>query len=756
MAVAPLIKPIQTKKGMFYTFQSSLEDLTLTFNNNTNKFRFSKFALLRLPEIGIPTTLATDNRVQFSALGETPLETGLSTNQNINLALSFQNYALNFESLLISQTAYQREKKLNVSERVFWKWIKELGAIRWRPAVVGQNGEVISTLPTGEKRWAEDFFDSTSSTYDYKARVVQYIGDIDVVNSVRNKDNSYSELYIHVPTNVGNSPTVLFNSKPDVNYHPSMIINNTPSDPLDNEFLNGRHWTESHPYAGMNLTAFYDLDDGLVEQKQTDTLNTVVDWGTISPSYWWGAHSTVNAYYTDQAAYFGGLYESVVPSMPKNQKIHKSYTDGNANTRTVEYLRSTLDGILVDFELSNYQIASENPNIKTLAQLNDSVNNHDFDFNAILIYYDIFDPIPPANSSEPAVVTNLYGIYFLNKVEQTGIDFAIPMITKEKPDVINRTNGNAFAHKINMKFDTSIEDVAVEKSINDYSTFGLDLFLDVLTELRRIQTTLNDKLAELENLSADLANANKSLYSTSGLDALAKQDLLFDQELTNITDRVILLENAVFAQNTILSSGGSVMQLLTSINQQLSDLYDNRTSILMDYNLAPFKNGYGISLDKSVPGQMTILNSAQMYSKTSQINLASTTNTIANICTLDLGVSNTYTKHYKPISNTNLNPSPMSLITDLEIRINDSINKWKLGQVVKFVIDTQIICNDFTINIKTDATNLTNQVAPYSRIITTLSNSDFPENYGRTGRPIIEITCTDSVNLTFQVDKIIR
>ena len=123
MAIAPLIKPIQTQKGMFYTFQSSLEDLTLTFNN-TNKFKFSKFALLRIPEIGIPTSLATDNHTQFLALGESPLLEGLSANQNINLALSFQNYALNFESLLISQTAYQREQKLNVSERVFFKWLK--------------------------------------------------------------------------------------------------------------------------------------------------------------------------------------------------------------------------------------------------------------------------------------------------------------------------------------------------------------------------------------------------------------------------------------------------------------------------------------------------------------------------------------------------------------------------------------------------------------------------------------------------------
>ena len=28
MAVAPIIKPITTRKGIFYTFQSSLEDLT--------------------------------------------------------------------------------------------------------------------------------------------------------------------------------------------------------------------------------------------------------------------------------------------------------------------------------------------------------------------------------------------------------------------------------------------------------------------------------------------------------------------------------------------------------------------------------------------------------------------------------------------------------------------------------------------------------------------------------------------------------
>jgi len=199
------------------------------------------------------------------------------------------------------------------------------------------------------------------------------------------------------------------------------------------------------------------------------------------------------------------------------------------------------------------------------------------------------------------------------------------------------------------------------------------------------------------------------------------------------------------------------MTLISSLNQQLDDLYNNRTSILMSYNLAPFKNGMGISLDKNISGQMTIHNIAQAYSKLDQINLASPTYTVSNICTLDLGVYNTYAKHYKPISSTNLNPSPWSLSSDLEIRINDSVNKWKTGQVFKLVIDTQIIPgNDYTVYIKTDANNITNQSAAYGRIITTLNVADFPENFGRTGRPIIEITCTDSVNLIFQVDKIIR
>ena len=92
-----------------------------------------------------------------------------------------------------------------------------------------------------------------------------------------------------------------------------------------------------------------------------------------------------------------------------------------------------------------------------------------------------------------------------------------------------------------------------------------------------------------------------------------------------------------------------------------------------------------------------------------------------------------------------------------EIRINDTTYGWKKGKKFRLVIDTAINPNtSYYFTIKTDANNALNQTSAYSKVITTLTQADFLTTYGRTQRPIIEITCTDPVNFTFEVDKIIR
>jgi hypothetical protein len=113
---------------------------------------------LRIPQIGEPDSLATDNKIQFAAPGETPLIEGLNPDNNVNLAESFQNYALNLESLLLSRPAYKKNERLTVSERVFWKWLKELGAIRFQDANALEKNSVnlpIDPIEHSEYRFVE-------------------------------------------------------------------------------------------------------------------------------------------------------------------------------------------------------------------------------------------------------------------------------------------------------------------------------------------------------------------------------------------------------------------------------------------------------------------------------------------------------------------------------------------------------------------------------------------------------------------------
>ena len=505
-----------------------------------------------------------------------------------------------------------------------------------------------------------------------------------------------------------------------------MLIVNTPADPLNVEYLNGRKYNETHPATsfGMDLRAYYDLDSGELDQYLSQTL-------TETPStagYWWGANTTNNAYHTDQAEYYGARSgtDTDPTSAPIKHRIFKENTD---ESTSVEYIRSTLDGVTIDFTLEDYLIAYQNSNIKSFAQLNDSANNYEFGFNAILIYYDVFDPSTGNNTA-----TNLYGIYFLNKVEQSGINFQIPLITKEKPNAITKTNGNAFAFKVNLKFDTSIEDVTVERSVNDHTTFGLDLFLDVLTEFRELQTKYNDKITELNNLAIDVDAAKQALVNTSAL--------------TQLSTRVSQLEVTVAAATSAFNEANSIMAQIADLNTQIDDLYNNRTSLLLNYNLEAFREGYGISMDKRTPGYLTLSTNSQNYSSTTQVDLSNPAVNVGNTVTLDLGQSGTYVKHQKS--------STWTLTSNQQIIIRDRSFKWKKGQTFRLVIDTSVDPDLYNITIKTDYDNSLNGPSQYSKTIAILTGADFPNTNGRTKRPIIEITCTDPVNFTFEVDKILR
>ena len=697
MAVTPLLKPIQNKKGILYTFQSALEDIDLKVANGENNVRYSKFALLRIPEFGTPDSLEFDNKFQFLAQGESTILKGVNTDQNINLAQSFQSYALNMEALLIGRPQYMRDAERTVSERVFWKWLKEAGGIRFRDAnAIEKNQDLLGT----DKRFVEE--STSTSTYN---RVVQYIGDIDVVNSIKSPENSYTEIYIHIPTNVGSTTHVLFESIKDDNYYPNMTVANNAKNPLDIEYLSGRHYFETHPF-GLSVKAYYDLDDASVYSEISEEFG-----GTPVAGNWFN-QTINNAYYTDNI----------------NGEFNVADTDWitkQDGAITVNYARTSLDGISLDFNLDNYKLAAENPSIKVFSQFNDYIANKDFQYNAILIYYDTFDANNlNADGNPNSFTTNLYGVMFLDKIEQSGLEFQIPFITKYKPDPLNKTNGNSFSYKMNLKLDTSVENVLVEKSINDYSTFSMDLFTDVLTEFKRIQTRLNDKLLEIEKLTQDV----------SGLTDL----MINSEDINELNLRISNLETSVTENQAIFNNTGELVRMIENVNDKVVDITNGDANIEVTYNTDVLKAGDGILLDKRTPNRVKLENTSQNYNISNNSIVSIFDNNV-----IELGKYANYIRHEN-------DDNVIILIRDLEVFIDDSKSSWKKGQTLRLVIHDEINPDIYDIKIKTDSINRTGN-GVYGTTIGVFNDLDFAPS---DNRPIFEIICINAETLEFKIDKI--
>jgi hypothetical protein len=727
MAKTPYIRPISVQGGTFYTFSSAAEDLTLTFNNSLKKFKFSKYALLKLPEFGGPTY--GENTFQFNAIDTTFLDSAfgdfiLSNPNNLSPSpeISFQNYCLNLEASILSDPNYNPDLKLNVSERIFWKWVKELGGVRYRPAssneVVASLNQTTTTtvdgLPYSDKRWVEeDTYLSGNGTptprYD---RLVQYIGEIDVVNSVQNSANAYSEVYIHVPTSDGATPYVLFKTVSDENYYPDRTWTHNPPDPLDTEYLQGRDSAAGlYGPNGLPKLAIFD-QDVLGEPGVSGTSST----GASFNSNWYSPRDEANSYFSDPS-----FFDS------DNLTIEKYVSASGPSSYSVTYKRSNLDGVQIDFDPASYKAIQNYVGITTIEEWNGTPTTTSFEFNTVLVYYDVYDPNNPTDSQ-----TNLYGILFLNDPEPFSINAAkLPNFRKFKPDPITKLNGNSYGFKLNLKFDTDVESTGVEQAINDYSSFSLSIFMDAATVLQDAAKNLNDRTLEIMALQDEVA---------------ALKDLIINtDDSIEIRQRLSLVENSLQANQALFENTQDILSLIEKNSDDIQSILQNQTSINMSYNLDLLKDGDGTSVDRTTPNILRVDVTQQDYNIGQ--NSLFTINPVAGN-TISLEIYTNYLKHKN-------NGLSITATNDIIIRIDDSLTKWKKGQVLRLVIGDDIDLGNYSLVILTDALGAYPKSAPsgvpYSTVVAGFTNTIFSS---ASYKPIFDIVCTDDVNLIFEVDQI--
>jgi hypothetical protein len=680
----PLINALRIQGGTFYTFTSAANDISKTFTDDDARFVFSKFVLLDLPDVATPTA-NYENYIVWEGIGSyyggtalypnSSIPPGdLSTNENINFAQAFQNYLLNFEQLVLDGSntlaqSYDPTQKYTVSERLFWKFLANVNAIRFRNASAAESTQL--------NRYTEE--DPTQ----YYKRVVKYIGDIDVVNNVSRDGHSYSEVYLNVPVTHGNTPVVLFKTLADNNYSPNRIWSN------GNNYVDGRDSGSTHP-TGLSLTAYYDKD----------STDQYISWSSFGDVSNWAGNATTTG-------------------SPK------------------PVLLSKMDGIILDTDADSYKPIVDDPTVALISEFNATDAAQDFSFNAALVYYDVYSASNPLTRGR-----NLYGILVLDDyVNQGSGSSYLKRFDKFKPNKITKLNGNGYGLKLNLKFDTSADNVGVETIINDYQTFSMDLFIDASTRMQEAADLFLEQKLEIIAIKQQIDTLNQYFFSQGTLNALAQ--------------RVSALEASLNNANLAFQSSTTLLDLINQNANNISEILSGNLSINLTYNTDVLKFGDGIILDTSVPNQVKIVNRVQSYN-----NFMSCLNTSGYIQTtfangqtfgnaidnniLVLGKFTNYFKQY------NTNPNPLTGIEDfgdtVYINIKDKDVRWKNGQTLRFVFQDKINTGGLDIVFRTDSENVFGN-GTYGKIMAIIPSVDLLSD-----RPIFEITCTDENQYLFNID----
>lgn len=712
-AFTPVIKKLNPNGTTFYTFSSAARDLSKCLANNDKDFVFSHFVCLDLPDIINPNRKLSpiagyDNSSEFRRNGNyyhnylqfygldsmyercQHLIYGATTESTIRFAELMQDYMFNMEELLIS-VGNDNNTDRSVAERVFWHFLKEIGAVNWKN---GDDYTAQSILDHNEKRFVEGGdsipFDSDAEhniVGGYKP-VVKYIGQIDITNNVDIEEEAYTEVYVHIPSEAGNTPHVLFKEEFDGNFEAGSSHNtnevNANSAWILGQFEENKKIDANHPYAEpiLGLT-YYALYDG---QGQSYEIAQEV---TGSPQ---------SSLHTNPQAY---LY------------------------------KTDIDGMCIDFEANSYKEIVEGGMV-TMDDYNKSELSKSFEFNAVLVYYDIVDRSAGTRTS------NLYGILFLDDVytDEIGAWDYFQRYPKYKP-IQNVQNGNSYGFKLNLRIDIEPNKQGITTLVNEYNTFSMSLFSDAMTRMLQsadMFTRMNNSMVSMNERLTDLENV-----------------LLFMTNYNSIVTKVLDLERSVENANLAFADRNTLIDLIAKNSDDINSIIRGRLTDRLQYNTDIIHKGYGVDIDSSVPNEIVI------KTKNNGYNLPTV------MC--DSGVVNSQVEHYMSLNeqdreNNNVrfrlmeatNMVRMYIVQntpaayDIVFYIDDTFVSWCNGQTVRIVFDNMTVneLHGHNIVIKTDALDKGGNGAYSCGLVIPASELG--------DRPIIEIVC---VNQTLTGDSFV-
>jgi hypothetical protein len=621
----PLIRRTPISGGTFITGTSAGEDLSFTLGQvQTKKFRFSKFAVLRIPPL-LDRPQENTMRLQGISGAYEIVRESFSNDMNKIFTESFQNYCLNLETGLLSQNSYDVIDDRTVFERVFWKWLKETGSMRFDFFDTTNDGN-------GELLFREEYDED-----DVYNRVVKYIGEVAWSGNQQNKYATYSEVYITIPEITGTTPNVLFKQVHDGNYGYNTEYNGqlrNSNDSYSTEYIYGRNWDTVHP-DNLDLRAWYDNDDNFAtfpltpseyndahnglyvfSLKPEEQWNPNIDnnifvieneqgdaWeGNWFINKWWftrGNQTTDNLTELYTNSYFIDP-EITDPIDLRNEQLAIFY--GPLSTLEVEggiggkvafstenslrFKRSNLDGITIhwdinDYEFDDWEDRQDGYPKRTWIDLANQDESKDYEFNAILLYYQIYQNKMENGFEvvdEDTVTENLFGILFLDDVKPYSDSGGMitPFHKVKSKERIDGETGNEYAFKLQFKIDqnTGLYTVQYIPVIAQNNTIGIGIFnelMDKQVQSMNIFSKLNWDIIELSNQAQMIRKYQDEYGLVSGASILERLARL-EEAMPSLKTNTLLQE-----VNRLITLNLENQEKITELEKRIEDLENNLT-----------------------------------------------------------------------------------------------------------------------------------------------------------------------------------
>ena len=640
MTPTPYLKKFNTQGGTLYVFPSVSRDLTKTLVSNDYEFSFSHFACINIPDIKsgnfdikkVGTDQEQEKGFYISTLISDPVTWSDEGMQKI-ITENLQNYVMNFETAILNGDGdnddYDNDILTSVSEKVFWNWMAKIGAIKFNES-------------------------GTQEKYSsYTDRTVQYIGDIDIMNSVEINGDVFEELYIHVPSTAGASTNVYFRTgemTDNKNYlYKNYVIGGT-------EYIIGRASGDENIYnPEISIKSIVDIEDGNI---YTGDIGHTIDF--------------------------------------RDSSYDNGYGINNMNNKSLE----------------------------------------DFEFNAILIYYDI-----TAKTNTPGVkrvATNLYGILFLDNVkdqpDNSDIKGYIQRYPKKRETVYG--NGNSYALKIDLKIDTigdsncTYTTIAVPVAVSEGSSsssadaadwgrerlVSMIQYVKSLTQLQKCIDVFYEQKNEIIKLSERIATLENLVLGIDSVSSLRK-------DVQNLYD--LCASNGVVDTATLLG-------LIDSNTKKLDNIMNGGKDLKLQFDTDVIQPGPGIGITKST--NKVVISSEQRYSINDVYEgngvdgiLISSNNMISSIadskmCTIPLKTGENFAVVY-------INDQGDSK-TNFNINIKEEDIQWEVGQSMKIFF----VCDEGSLRFEAGTTTGV-VIKPKTNITLNVSGDDFE------GHNLIEIVC---------------